>query len=44
MQDALRLVFAKFTELQSVRQVHVWLRGEGIPLPVACHKAAEGRS
>ena len=44
VQDALRLVFAKFTELQSVRQVHVWLRDEGIPLPVACHRAAEGRS
>jgi hypothetical protein len=28
VQDALRLVFAKFSELQSVRQVHVWLRDE----------------
>src|ERR1700741_4507708 len=44
VQDALRLVFTKFTELQSVRQVHVWLRDEGISLPVACHRAAEGRS
>lgn len=44
VQDALRLVFAKFAELQSVRQVHVWLRDEGIALPVACHDAAEGRS
>src|ERR1700750_2456305 len=43
VQDALRLVFTKFTELQSVRQVHVWLRDEGIALPVACHTAAEGR-
>src|SRR5882724_6433440 len=34
VQDALRLVFTKFTELQSVRQVHVWLRDEGIELPV----------
>jgi len=33
VQEALRLVFAKFTELQSVRQVHVWLRDEGIALP-----------
>ena len=32
VQDALRLVFAKFAELQSVRQVHVWLRDEGIAL------------
>jgi hypothetical protein len=44
VQDALRLVFTKFTELQSVRQVHVWLRDEGIALPVACYRAAEGRS
>ena len=34
VQDALQLVFAKFAELQSVRQVHVWLRDEGIELPV----------
>ena len=44
VQDALRIVFAKFAELQSVRQVHVWLREEGIALPTACHSAAEGRS
>jgi hypothetical protein len=44
VQEALSLVFAKFAELQSVRQVHVWLRDEGIALPVACHRAAEGRS
>ena len=43
VQDAIRLVFAKFTELQSVRQVHVWLRDEGVTLPSACHSAAEGR-
>jgi DNA invertase Pin-like site-specific DNA recombinase len=42
VQEALRLVFAKFAELQSVRQVHLWLRDEGIALPVACHSAAEG--
>ena len=44
VQEALSLVFARFAELQSVRQVHVWLRDEGIALPVACHGAAEGRS
>jgi DNA invertase Pin-like site-specific DNA recombinase len=44
VQDALRLVFAKFAELQSVRQVHVWLREEGIAMPIACHSTAEGRS
>jgi DNA invertase Pin-like site-specific DNA recombinase len=43
VQDALRLVFAKFAELQSVRQVHVWLRDEGIKLPSACHGVADGR-
>jgi DNA invertase Pin-like site-specific DNA recombinase len=43
VQDAIRLVFAKFAELQSVRQAHVWLRDEGITLPVASHSAAEGR-
>ena len=44
VQDALRLVFARFAELQSVRQVHKWLRDEGIALPVASHSAVEGRS
>ncbi|MGA8965945.1 MAG: recombinase family protein, partial [Pseudolabrys sp.] len=34
VQDALRLVFTKFAELQSARQVHIWLREEGIELPV----------
>src|SRR5258706_407621 len=42
VQDALRLVFAKFAELQSVRQVHLWLRNEGIALPVKSHDS-EGR-
>jgi hypothetical protein len=44
VQEAVSLVFVKFTELQSVRQVHVWLRDEGIALPVACHRAGEERS
>jgi hypothetical protein len=44
VQEALRLVFAKFAELQSVRQVYVWLRDDGISLPVESHGAAEGRS
>ena len=34
VQDALQLVFIKFAELQSARQVHIWLREEGIELPV----------
>src|ERR1700724_429504 len=44
VREALRLVFSKFAELQSVRQVHVWLREDGIALPVACPRAGEGRS
>lgn len=44
VQDVLKLVFAKFAELQSVRQVHVWLREEGVAMPTACHSTAEGRS
>src|SRR5215831_2577756 len=34
VQEALQLVFTKFGEFQSARQVHIWLRGEGIELPV----------
>lgn len=33
VREALSLVFRKFRELQSVRQVHLWLRQEGIELP-----------
>jgi excisionase family DNA binding protein len=32
VQDAITLVFAKFAELQTVRQVLVWMRQEQIPL------------
>jgi DNA invertase Pin-like site-specific DNA recombinase len=42
VQDALRLVFAKFSEFQSVRQVHRWLRDEGIELAAKSHDE-EGR-
>ena len=34
VQDALRLVFTKFADLQSIRQVYVWFREEGIELPI----------
>ncbi len=40
--EAVTLVFAKFTEMQSVRQVHLWLRHERIPLPAVVY-GAEGR-
>lgn len=34
VREALQLVFSKFTEFHSARQVHIWLRDEGIELPV----------
>ena len=37
VQQAIELVFKKFAELQSVRQVHRWLRREGITLPKAVY-------
>jgi DNA invertase Pin-like site-specific DNA recombinase len=42
IQDALKLVFSKFAEFQSVRQVHVWLRDEGISLPAKSQKNGAG--
>ena len=42
VQGALRLVFSKFAEFQSARQVHVWLRDEGIRLPVKAHNTEAG--
>jgi len=33
VREALSLVFTKFAEFQSIRQVHLWLRQEEIPLP-----------
>ena len=40
--EAILLVFAKFAEMQSVRQVHLWLRHERVLLPAATY-GAEGR-
>jgi DNA invertase Pin-like site-specific DNA recombinase len=37
VQDAIALVFHKFVELQSVRQVLVWMRREQILLPAVVH-------
>ena len=34
VQEAVALLFRKFTEFQTIRQVLVWLRQEKIPLPV----------
>ena len=37
VREGLALVFHKFAELQSVRQVHVWFRQERIALPAVRH-------
>jgi excisionase family DNA binding protein len=42
IREVIDLVFAKFAELQTVRQVHLWLRQERIPLPAVVH-GADGR-
>ena len=44
IQEALKLVFTKFAEFQSARQVLVWLHDEGISLPIVRYQSAEGRS
>jgi hypothetical protein len=38
VREALALVFRKFAEMQSVRQVHLWLRQERIALPAVDHR------
>ena len=38
------LVFAKFAELRSIRQVHLWFRQEHIALPAVRYTADDGRS
>jgi DNA invertase Pin-like site-specific DNA recombinase len=42
VREALALVFCKFAEMQSVRQVHLWFRQERIALPAVDH-GPEGR-
>ena len=42
VQEALGLVFRKFAALQSIRQVHLWLRQEEVRLP-AVEDIGEGR-
>jgi excisionase family DNA binding protein len=42
VQEAIKLAFAKFAELQTVRQVHLWMRQERLPLP-ASEYGPEGR-
>jgi hypothetical protein len=42
VREAIHLVFAKFRELGSARQVILWMRQEGIELP-ACQAGAANR-
>ncbi|HEY9347973.1 MAG TPA: recombinase family protein, partial [Inquilinus sp.] len=43
IQEAIALVFTKFGELQTVRQVLLWMRQERLPLPAVTY-GADGRS
>lgn len=43
VQEALALVFAKFAEIQSVRQVHLWFRHERVALPAVVYGSEEHR-
>jgi excisionase family DNA binding protein len=43
VREGIALVFLKFAEFQSIRQVHLWLRHERIALPAVHYTAAEGR-
>jgi DNA invertase Pin-like site-specific DNA recombinase len=42
VREAVCLVFSKFDELHSVRQVHIWLREEGVVLPAKSRPEALG--
>ena len=44
VQEAIALVFRKFAEFGSVRQVHLWLRHGGIELPAAAYDQSERRT
>ena len=44
VREAIALVFTRFTELQSIRQVHLSLRNEGIKLPAVNYSRAAGRA
>ena len=43
IQEAIALVFSKFAEMSSVRQVHLWFRHERVSLPAVVH-GLEGRT
>lgn len=43
VREAIALVFGKFSEFQSIRQVHLWLRQERIDLPAVRYSVEDGR-
>jgi len=43
VREAIGLVFRKFSEFQSIRQVHLWMRQECILLPAVHYTVDEGR-
>lgn len=43
VREAIGLVFARFAEMQSIRQVHLSLRNEGIALPSVSYARESGR-
>jgi DNA invertase Pin-like site-specific DNA recombinase len=44
VREGIALVFTKFAEFQSIRQVHLWLRHERVVLPAVRYTIDEGRS
>lgn len=44
MAEQSALIFSKFAEFQSIRQVHPWFRPEWIALPAVSYTMADGRS
>ncbi len=43
VREAITLVFRKFSQFASIRQVHLWLRQERIELPAVRYSIEEGR-
>ena len=43
VQEAIALVFRKFAEFGSIRQVHLWLRQEGMELPAVTYGQSQRR-
>ena len=43
VREAIALVFRRFAELGSIRQVHLWLRDEAMELPAAVYEQSQRR-